>query len=156
MSDLVNLISQCASDMAGDDAVKIAHNVAEATPSRRLREFYAEALTPLVRMVLNDERNRVAAKLHGRRHARGGRTHSPKAKAMRSAWDEYLDTVVTVEEGTSKKMRDVTVKDLDVIIGRRESHIASVQVQVDYYRRMRAAMVAHGARTVGKLAEPVE
>lgn len=153
MSDLTELISKCANEAPVEDVAKLAHTIAEETPGRRLREFYAEALKPLVRIVLGNERNRAAADV------RRGRTYSRKTqdfRESRDAWEVYLGAIRAVGGGLYKPMRDCTVADLDFIIKTRENHITSVQIQLDHDRRIREAMIAQGVKRVGQLSGPVE
>lgn len=158
-TSLLGLIRQVSDESTSTDVRELAALVAERTPGGLLMEYYVEALAPLVRIVLGQQRlNAAEAVRQGVpiKPPRGGRTKSSRAKRVRDQWQEFLNSRLSIGDGVWKLVGEATIEDLRTVIANRVDHIAAVQEQVDHYERIVAAMEEQGVQRVDALSGEVQ
>lgn len=143
---LRGLIREVATDMPCADPREIASRVEKLTTNEQVSAFYTEALVPVVRDLLREQRNTALAQA-----VAGAHRVSPKVAAVRDWWTEMLAARVHVGGSHWKLLGDCTADDLRFCISEREAEIERIQAQVARYERLLAAVIEHGAAKVSDL-----
>jgi hypothetical protein len=149
--DLYALVSEAVDSSGEVDAAEIAVAIANDVPAAQLREALALALTQYVHRIQSN-RSRLARAYAGDGMERPSTFHSRMMDA-RLAYALWIDSVVRVPEGPTKRRGDVSYDEQCAIAGYRHRQALSFAASAQREDMLVAAMQDHDADYVGDLPE---
>lgn len=146
-SELSGLVRAVAADYPEADPRELARHLAKETPPRQVMDFYVEALVPIVRHALIDERSAAMSNALSPRPS--GR--SAKLAEIRDWWAEMLAARVHVGESRWMCLGDCGVDELQFCVAERMWTVERIEAQIAQYDRLLTLLRKHKAARVRDL-----